>query len=137
MHKQQKIEKALMQRFAHDDVEQAIFRKRRVMAREPQFLDVKHMSEIVARYRHQTRIAVQAARLMRQLQNNQRDALETVFLGFEAAVLKRRLGDCLQLWYIAHKDYHTMRRTYLAMCMATRDGIASQPKLKRRWDDAA
>jgi len=127
--KQQKVESILTDRFGQMETQKMGFLRRRVLLRDIQFLDVKHMCELLHKYRRQVRTALRAVRLMREIRQDERDPIEQLFLGYESELLDRRLADCLRLWFVAHKDYHLMRRAYLARCQGK--------DLKRKWDDAA
>lgn len=83
--------------------------------REIQYLEVKQMGEILERYRTRVR------HMLRNLKEWQLryarckgDELEQVYTSYEGIFIRNQLRDAWQLYVTVNRDYHEMRRAYLA-----------------------
>ena len=123
------IEKILELRFGKNEAQALIFGRARLERMDIQFMDVKHMSELCDRYRMRLKAQLQNYRGWQTVQDTLTDPIERLYGAAEGAILHRRISDELKLWYIAHKDYHAMRRAYLMKCLG--------PRMKINWDNAA
>jgi len=111
------IERVLEQRFGKIDAQALVFGRARLVSKDIQFIDVKHMSELCDRYRLKLRQEIAAYRAWAMEQKIEADPVSRLYAAAEGASLHRRISDGLKLWYFAHRDYHAMRRAYLIKCM--------------------
>lgn len=125
----QAIERILEERFSKAEAQALVFGRARLVRKDIQFIDVKHMSELCERYKAQLRANIKAYRHWRQAHDVEVDSIARLYGAAEGALLHRRVSDCFKLWYFAHRDYHAMRRSYLIKCMG--------PNAKVDWDTAA
>lgn len=123
------IEQLLELRFGKTEAQALKFGRARLAKMDIQFTDVKHLSELCERYRARVRMQILAYRLWNDTLDLQSDPIEKLYTAAEGAALHRRIEDELRLWYIAHRDYHAMRRAYLVKCMG--------PHMRVDWDKAA
>lgn len=123
------IARILEERFGKMDAQALVFGRARLVRRDIQFMDVKHMSELCERYRALVRAEILGYRRWQAAQAAETDAIARLYGAAEGEVLSRRVSDRLKLWYFAHRDYHAMRRAYLVKCMG--------PHVKVDWDNAA
>ena len=86
----------------------------RLQAREVQYLDVKQMTDIQARFRGRVRAMIAHYRRWRADYMREADALEKVYAAYEGLFIRRQLADAWQLYVAVNRDYHEMRRVYLA-----------------------
>lgn len=82
--------------------------------REVQYLEMKQMYEILARYRGRVRNMIQFYRQWKAGYDREQDELEKVYLAYEGVFIRKQLHDAWQLYVTVNKDYHDMRHTYLA-----------------------
>lgn len=86
----------------------------RDLKREPQYLDIKQMGEIVQRFRARMRLSIKGFRGWKARYAREKDEIEKAYMALEGICLRRQLGDAWMLYVKANKDYHAMRRGYLA-----------------------
>lgn len=123
------IEKILEARFGKTEAQALVFGRARLVRKDIQFIDVKHMSELCERYKAELRRKIQSYRHWRAAHEVEVDSIARLYGAAEGALLHRGVSDGLRLWYFAHRDYHAMRRSYLIKCMG--------PNAKIDWEDAA
>lgn len=123
------IERILEARFGKMEAQALVFGRARLVGKDIQFTDVKHMSDLIERYRILTRAAIAAYRDWQSVHDVETDPIARLYSAAEGAGLHRRISDHLRLWYFAHRDYHEMRRMFLFKCMA--------PQIKVNWENAA
>lgn len=114
------IEAILEARFGRIEAQGLKFGRARVTRKDVQFTDVRHMAELVERYRSRVKISIQGYRLWQAAQEIQTDPVERLYGAAEGASLHRHVSDTIKLWYFAHRDYHAMRREYLYKCLGPR-----------------
>lgn len=111
------IEAILEQRFGAMDAQALKFGRARLIKKEIQFMDVKHMSELCERYRGRLRRVVGEYRHWQGVHAVENDPVERLYGAVEGTALHRQVSDALKIWYFAHRDYHAMRKIYLRQCM--------------------
>ncbi|NCC20904.1 MAG: hypothetical protein EOM26_00405 [Alphaproteobacteria bacterium] len=86
--------------------------------KEIQYFELKQMNDfILPRYRMTARRLVRQVRLWKAQYEREEDQLERVYKAYEGIFLRRQLSDALNLYVMANRDYHEMRRTYLHRLM--------------------
>ncbi len=123
------IERILEARFGKTEAQALVFGRARLVRKDIQFIDVKHMSELCERYKAELRGHIRAYRHWRAAHEVEADSIARLYGAAEGAFFHRRVSDSLKLWYFAHRDYHAMRRAYLVKCMG--------PNVKVDWESAA
>lgn len=83
-------------------------------ARELQYLDMKQMAEILARFRNRVRVMVHHYRRWKVDYERESDRIEKVYRAYEGIFVRRQLADVWSLYVTVNRDYHEMRRVYLA-----------------------
>jgi hypothetical protein len=116
-------------RFGKTEAQALLFGRARLVRKDVQFIDVKHMSELCERYKRRLKKEIQLYRLWQAVYEVETDSINRLYGAIEGAALYRRVQDELKLWYCAHRDYHSMRRAYLIKCMG--------PNVKVDWVEAA
>src|SRR5690349_17576557 len=111
------IARILEARFGKTEAQALVFGRARLSRHDIQFMDVKHISELAEKYRTRLRGQIAAYRAWEYAQDIENDPIARLYGAAEGAVLYRRVLDDLKLWYIAHRDYHAMRKAYLFKCM--------------------
>lgn len=86
----------------------------RGLKKEPQYLDIKQMGEIVQRFRARMKLSIQGFRRWKTSYAREKDEIEKAYMALEGICLRRQLGDAWMLYVKANRDYHAMRRGYLA-----------------------
>ena len=81
---------------------------------DPQYLEVKQMADILRRYRTRVRLMAANYRCWSAEYQNEKDKVEKTYMAYEGIFLRQQLGDAWKLYVMANKDYHAMRRGYLA-----------------------
>jgi len=81
---------------------------------EIQYPDVVQMADILQRYRSRVRAMVRSYRYWKADYAQQADALEKAYTGYEGIFLRRQLGDAWLQYAKVNRDYHLMRRGFLA-----------------------
>lgn len=123
------IERILEMRFGKVEAQALLFGRARLVRKDVQFLDVKHLSELCERYKDRVRVAITAYRHWRAAYEVECDPIARLYGAAEGATLHRRVSDELRLWYFAHRDYHALRRAYLVKCLGPQTGVG--------WSDVA
>lgn len=124
----QTIERLLELRFGKMDAQALKFGRARLAKMDIQFADVKHLSELIERYRSRARGHILAYRVWQNTQSLQNDPIARLYGAAEGAMLQRQVSDAVQLWYFAHRDYHAMRKAYLFKCIG--------PDVRAEWKKA-
>lgn len=83
-------------------------------AREIQYLEMKQMAEILARFRNRVRVMVHHYRRWKADYERETDRVEKVYRAYEGIFVRRQLADVWSLYLTVNRDYHEMRRVYLA-----------------------
>ncbi|MCM2343261.1 MAG: hypothetical protein NDJ24_01725 [Alphaproteobacteria bacterium] len=83
-------------------------------AQDIQYFDLKQLAEIQARYRNRVRVMVHHYRRWRADYEREQDRIEKVYRAYEGIFVRRQLADCWQLYLTVNRDYHELRRVYLA-----------------------
>jgi hypothetical protein len=87
-------------------------RKNGPMAKTPDYMDVKAMSELAERFRAQAMMAVWRLKAWRKGQD--KPAFQANLIQLEGAFLQRQCEDAIKLYRQAHKTYFAMYREALA-----------------------
>jgi hypothetical protein len=77
-----------------------------------QYLEVKQLAEILARYREKMRLAIREYRLLKQTLAAETDAIEKLYLGYEGMFMRDHLRDGLRLYVMINRDFHEAYRSY-------------------------
>ena len=123
------IARILELRFGKAEAQALIFGRARLVRKDVQFMDVKHLSELCERYRGRVRREIAAYRGWQATHAVETDAIARLYSAAEGDLQHRRVADAVRLWFMAHRDYHLLRRTYLMQCMG--------PRVRVDWDKAA
>lgn len=78
-----------------------------------QYLEVKQMGEILARHREKARLAVREYRILKQTIAAESDAIEKLYLSYEAMFLRDHLRDSLRLYVMVNHDFHEAYGAYM------------------------
>lgn len=78
-----------------------------------QYLEVKQMSEILARHREKARLAVREYRILKQTILAESDPIEKLYLGYEGMFLRDHLRDALRLYVLVNRDFHEAYGSYM------------------------
>jgi hypothetical protein len=117
------IARILEARFGKTEAQALLFGRARVVKRDIQFMDVKHLSELCERYRAKVRQQILAFRMWQNAMKTQSDAIARLYGAAEGAFIRQRISDDVKLWYFAHRDYHEMRKAYLMKIMTPRVSV--------------
>lgn len=79
-----------------------------------QYLDMKQRGDILARFRSRVRLAVRQVRAWKAAYEAETDTIEKVYSAYEGIFIRRQFADVWQLYVTVNRDYHEMRRVYLA-----------------------
>ncbi|HEY0902222.1 MAG TPA: hypothetical protein VGD95_08870 [Micavibrio sp.] len=82
--------------------------------RDISYLDMKQMAEITARYRNRVRVIIHHYRRWKADYQREQDRVEKVYRAYEGIFVRRQLADVWQLYLTVNRDYHALRRVYLA-----------------------
>ncbi|QQG36928.1 MAG: hypothetical protein HYS17_03920 [Micavibrio aeruginosavorus] len=85
-----------------------------VGAQDIQYFDLKQLAEIQARYRNRLRVMIHHYRRWQADYGRERDRIEKVYRAYEGIFVRRQLADSWQLYLTVNRDYHELRRVYLA-----------------------
>lgn len=81
---------------------------------EISYFDMKQMAEIMARYRNRVRVMIHHYRRWKADYEREADRVEKVYRAYEGIFVRRQLADVWQLYLTVNRDYHELRRVYLA-----------------------
>lgn len=82
--------------------------------RDIQYLDMKQMIDILARFRARLRVTVRLYRRWRADYAREGDEMERAYSAYEGIFIRQQLRDCWRMYVTVNRDYHEMRRVYLA-----------------------
>lgn len=85
-----------------------------IEAKEIQYLEMKQMAEVLARFRNRVRVMIHHYRRWKTDYERETDRIEKVYRAYEGIFVRRQLADVWQLYLTVNRDYHEMRRVYLA-----------------------
>ena len=85
-----------------------------IEGREIHYLEMKQMAEILARFRNRVRVMVHHYRRWKVDYERETDRIEKVYRAYEGIFVRRQLADVWQLYVTVNRDYHELRRVYLA-----------------------
>ena len=85
-----------------------------IEGREIQYLEMKQMAEILARFRNRVRVMIHHYRRWKVDYERETDRIEKVYRAYEGIFVRRQLADVWQLYLTVNRDYHELRRVYLA-----------------------
>lgn len=83
-------------------------------AQDISYLEMKQMAEIMARFRNRVRVLVHHYRRWQADYHREQDRVEKVYRAYEGIFVRRQLADVWQLYVTVNRDYHELRRIYLA-----------------------
>lgn len=86
----------------------------RAEQREVQYLEVKQMIDMLIRYRTKMKKVLAEYRDWKTAYEAETDEIEKVYTAYEGIYARRQFADCWKLYVTVNKDYHDMRRAYLA-----------------------
>lgn len=107
---QEELEKQYGPAVAQDIIDR--IRKNGAVARTPDYMDVKAMSELAERFRAQAMMAVWRLKVWRKGQA--KPAFQQNLIQLEGAFLQRQCEDAVKLYRQAHKSYFAMYREAMA-----------------------
>lgn len=90
-----------------------------------QYLEVKQLSEILARHREKLRAAVREYRMHKRTHAAETDPIEKLYLGYEGMFQRDHLRDALRLYVMINHDYHEAYRAYMAALAAPKDIVVT------------
>jgi len=82
--------------------------------RDIQYFDMKQMAEIQERFRNRVRSMVRMTRLWKADYESEFDEIERTYTAYEGIFIRRQLQDAWDMYLAVNKDYHEMKRLYLA-----------------------
>jgi hypothetical protein len=82
--------------------------------RDIEYADIAQMSDILQRFRRRMRNMVHMYRCWQLDYARERDLLDKTYSAQEGLFIRRQLQDSWRLYVTVNKDYHAMRRYYLA-----------------------
>lgn len=85
-----------------------------VDAQDIQYFDLKQLAEIQVRYRNRLRVMIHHYRRWRADYEREQDRVEKIYRAYEGIFVRRQLADSWQLYVTVNRDYHELRRVYLA-----------------------
>ena len=83
-------------------------------AKEISYLEMKQMAEVLARFRNRVRVMIHHYRRWKADYERETDRVEKVYRAYEGIFVRRQLADVWQLYLTVNRDYHELRRVYLA-----------------------
>jgi hypothetical protein len=83
-------------------------------AKEISYLEMKQMAEVLARFRNRVRVMIHHYRRWKADYEREHDRIEKVYRAYEGIFVRRQLADVWQLYLTVNRDYHELRRVYLA-----------------------
>lgn len=111
---QEELEKQYGPAVAQDIVDR--IRKNGPIAKTPEYMDVKAMSELQERFRAQAMMAVWRFKQWRKTQN--KGAFHQNLVHLEGVFLQRQCEDAIALYRLANKSYFAMYREAMAALTA-------------------
>ena len=78
------------------------------------YLEMKQMAEVMARFRNRVRVMIHHYRRWKADYEREHDRVEKVYRAYEGIFVRRQLADVWQLYLTVNRDYHELRRVYLA-----------------------
>lgn len=78
------------------------------------YLEMKQMAEVMARFRNRVRVMIHHYRRWKADYEREHDRIEKVYRAYEGIFVRRQLADVWQLYMTVNRDYHQLRRVYLA-----------------------
>lgn len=112
--KQQNVFEDMEDRYESGYVQDIRDRLMRCEAREVQYLEMKQMMDILYRFRGRVKMMVSHYRRWKVDYENETDEIEKVYRAYEGIFIRRQFHDSWKLYVTVNRDYHEMRRTYLA-----------------------
>lgn len=85
-----------------------------IEAKEISYLEMKQMAEIMVRFRNRVRVMIHHYRRWKTDYEREHDRVEKVYRAYEGIFVRRQLADVWQLYLTVNRDYHELRRVYLA-----------------------
>lgn len=85
-----------------------------IEAKEISYLEMKQMAEVLARFRNRVRVMIHHYRRWKADYEREHDRIEKVYRAYEGIFVRRQLADVWQLYLTVNRDYHELRRVYLA-----------------------
>lgn len=86
----------------------------RLAGRAIQYPEIEQMSAILTRYRNRMRVTMQHYRRWQADYRRETDEIEKIYAAYEGIFIRRQLQDSWKLYRAVNRDYHEMRRVYLA-----------------------
>ena len=83
-------------------------------AKEISYLEMKQMAEVMARFRNRVQVMIHHYRRWKADYEREHDRIEKVYRAYEGIFVRRQLADVWQLYLTVNRDYHELRRVYLA-----------------------
>ena len=83
-------------------------------AREIQYLEMKQIIEILARFRNRVRVMIRNYRSWKAAYDSENDQIEKVYKAYDGIFMRRQMDDAWKMYIMVNKDYHELRRMYLA-----------------------
>ena len=85
--------------------------------REIHYLEMKQMWDVLSRFRGRVRHMIRHYRQWKVSYEREQDEIEKVYMAYDGIFARQQLHDAWKLYVTVNKDYHEMRRTYMAtMC---------------------
>lgn len=81
---------------------------------EIQYLEMKQMADVLTRFRGRVRLVLSQYRVWKAAYAVETDDIEKVYMAYEGIFIRRQFADVWQLYVTVNRDYHDMRRVYLA-----------------------
>lgn len=86
----------------------------RLIRGEPQYLDLKQLADLEARFRLHSRAAIWLYRSWKKGEGDARDPVEKHYRELEGALLRRQAEDAVRLYAIIRKDLRRSFQKYKA-----------------------
>lgn len=83
-------------------------------AQDISYLEMKQMAEVMDRFRNRVRVMIHHYRRWKADYEREHDRIEKVYRAYEGIFVRRQLADVWQLYMTVNRDYHELRRVYLA-----------------------
>lgn len=83
-------------------------------ARQIQYLEMKQMIDIMGRFRTRMRNTICQYRCWALAHSAETDEIERAYSAYEGIFIRQQLRDCWRMYVTVNRDYHEMRRVYLA-----------------------
>lgn len=85
-----------------------------VQGRAIQYLDMKHMIDVLERQRARVRALTVYYRGWKATYATETDDIEKAYAAYEGIFIRRQLQDAWTLYVTVNQDYHEMYRVYMA-----------------------